>query len=106
MDTPELGKLLPGDERRRDAIHVAIAPATALTRLKPGEHVGIASFKDGEAQVDNLAGAVVGIVDPFLTDDLQAGDRFWLLLYPKSITTLRHYWSHPAFSLQAQSKSG
>lgn len=81
------------DTAKRDAIHLAVVPAIAGANLKPGMHVEI---KDGVAyKADVYKG--VGIVDPFLRNQINKGERFWLILYPRTITSLRHVWSHPDF---------
>lgn len=89
--TPNIGELCK-DDSRRDAIHFAVAPVVADTDLRPGDHVGVA---DGRASRD---GAAVGIVDPFLKGVVRKGQRFWLFLYPNTVTSLRHVWTHPAFT--------
>lgn len=84
-------KPMAGDER--DAIHVAVVPMVASEMLRPGQRVGVL---DGE-----LAGPsedVVGVVDPYLTDVVFKGERFWLCLLPNTVTGMRHHWSHPVFS--------
>ena len=72
---------------RRDAIHLAVEPTIAAKRLFPGQDVGI----------DGTTVNPVGIVDPFLTRAVEPGERFWLVVYPRQITSLRHVWTHPAF---------
>jgi hypothetical protein len=89
----KLGNLITKYEDR-DAVHTAIAPVIAGEHLKRGERIsitkGIASRKMGNNHV--------GIVDPFLPfEDVKEGDKFWACLYPNSIVSLRHHWSHPAF---------
>lgn len=96
---PELGKLAP-DDSKRDAIHVAVAPVEAACVLLPGQRVALND--EGKAvRVDgqSSAGKAIGIVDPFLDayHAVRPGERFWLCLFPSTITSLRHEWTHPAF---------
>jgi hypothetical protein len=92
QNCPNLGKLIDGDERR-DAVHIAVAPVEAAQRLTPGQHVGLSD--DGRAIA---SGVPIGVVDPFLTTAVEPGQRFWLFMYPNTITSLRHVWTHPAFA--------
>lgn len=87
---PNLGNLVQ-EPARRDAIHIAVAPVEAGYDLQPGEHVGI---EHGKA-VSHVE--TIGIVDPFYKGTVHRGERFWLFLYPGTITSLRHVWTHPAF---------
>jgi hypothetical protein len=89
---PGIGKLITEPNPQRDAIHVAVAPVVAAHNLNPGTHVSL--DENGRAVMDGLC---LGIVDPFLKGTVLAGERFWLFLYPGTITTLRHHWEHPAF---------
>jgi hypothetical protein len=83
------------DERAgRDAIHVAVEPCKAGEKLYPGQDIGV---EDGIAYASRAAGNCFGIVDPFLKNPVLPGEHFWMLLYPRTITSLRHVWSHPAF---------
>lgn len=79
----------------RDAIHLAVEPAIAGETLTPGQHVG---FLDGIAMPSHEPS--VGIVDPFLKDVIEEGQRFWLVVYPRQIKSLRHVWTHDAFDGQ------
>lgn len=95
MNNDQLGKI-PGMGAMRDAIHIAIAPVVAAKVLSAGDHVG--PTKDGRYAMTSNP---VGIVDPFRGPGvIAAGEKFWLLLYPNTITTLRHNWTHPAFSTE------
>lgn len=82
----------------RDAIHLAVEPVEAGEELKPGEDIGIGD--DGKAYGSDMANhgfKRVGIVDPFLPRNVQPGERFWLVVYPRMISSLRHVWDHPDF---------
>lgn len=85
-----IGKLID-QERGRDAIHIAVAPIEAGEKLNPGERVGI---EHGKAMAIDPS---IGIVDPFLMKPVRRGERFYLFLFPGTITSLRHEWIHPAF---------
>lgn len=85
-----LGTIIEGGGR--DAIHLAVEPVVASETLAPGQHIGI---MDGKATA--FPEKFLGIVDPFLKDTIQEGQRFWLIVYPRQITSLRHVWTHPDF---------
>ena len=91
MSEANLGKLID-ETAQRDAIHVAIAPVVAAEWLETGEHVGL--LPDGRASKRSRR---IGVVDPFLRESVAPGQRFYMVLYPKTITSLRHDWTHPDF---------
>lgn len=86
-----LGTLITANEKR-DAIHLAVENVVAKQLLLAGEHVTADGHRVGASHPH-----AVGIVDPFLTDPVEEGQRFWLVIYPRQIHSLRHVWTHPAF---------
>lgn len=90
MENPKLGRT-PRLNDGRDAVHVAIMAVIADITLLPGQHVGLTSKHRATTETTKM----VGIVDPFLTKPVHAGQLFYLLLYPDAITSLRHVWTHP-----------
>lgn len=94
--TPALGDLITDGDRRRDAVHVAVAPVTAAERLAPGQHVGF--VRAGDMESVGPSDDPIGVVDPFLRTDGRPGERFWLFVYPNTVASLRHVWTHPAFA--------
>lgn len=89
-----IGRIIE-QERHRDAIHIAVAPVEAGSDLKAGDLVGLMKGKAFHA----FPGLIepLGVVDPFLRNVVLPGQRFYLFLFPGSITSLRHEWEHPAF---------
>lgn len=89
----------------RDAIHLAVEPATAGERLLPGQHIGLMNGKAHAATGGARDWAVkkLGIVDPFLAEPVEKGQKFWLVVYPRQISSLRHVWTHPDFVDEAAS---
>lgn len=85
-----LGNIIETGER--DAIHLAVEPCVAYENLYPGQHIGILDGKGSTKAQKKL-----GIVDPFITGFIPEGKMFWLVVYPRQITSLRHVWTHPEF---------
>jgi hypothetical protein len=81
----------PSKYADRDAVHVAVIPMIAGEKLLPGTHVSVV---DGKCFA---SGNLVGIVDPYRAHHvIKEGESFWLCLYPKSVTSIRHHWTCPA----------
>lgn len=105
-----LGTLI-GPNERRDAIHLAVEPVEAADVLDPGQHVCIENGKayladlDAQGRVMHQRSAhraatarrAMGIVDPFLDQTVFPGERFWFIMYPRQVRSLRHVWTHPDF---------
>lgn len=94
MSEVKLGKLIDSPVGR-DAVHVAIAPVVCADEsLIPGSHVGLVGNTNA---VSIYSHPYVGVVDPFLMGKVKHGEQFYLCLYPNTVTSLRHVWTHPAF---------
>lgn len=89
-----IGQLIGGDAKR-DAIHIAVAPVTAAQRMQPGQRIGPVG---GDTTQAAPSASPIGIVDPFLTEPVELGQRFFMFLLPNTITGLRHEWTHPVFN--------
>lgn len=101
-----IGSLIPhGEIPERDAIHIAVAPVVAMTLLVPGQHIGF--IQEGDLRlVGTTSSKLIGIVDPFLKQVVQPNQSFWMFLYPQTITSLRHLWTHPAFKAEHKPSAG
>lgn len=85
---------------KRDAIHLAVEAVEAAYPLKPGQRIGIIKGKAyGSLASLNEEENVPyhGIVDPFLTNGPKTGERFWFVMKPREVRSLRHVWEHPDF---------
>jgi hypothetical protein len=91
-DALETLGMIIDNTQKRDAIHLAVEPCKAAEKLYAGEHVGLT-----EQEASKNADKLLGIVDPFLDKPVNPGEYFWLVVYPRQITSLRHVWTHPNF---------
>ncbi|MDE2010251.1 MAG: hypothetical protein KGJ09_09280 [Candidatus Omnitrophica bacterium] len=92
--TRKIGTIL--DEfAKKDAIHIAVAPVVAGEELQPGDKIVLT--QEGKAVKCTVISAL-GLADPFIArEKIKKDERFYLFLYPGTITDLRHEWYHPAF---------
>jgi hypothetical protein len=96
MDNLGIGKPIT-THQERDAIHIAIIPVIAGETLNPGQAVGVAETYGENTHTAYINEKPVGIIDPFLTRRIGQGETCWLFLYPNTVTSLKHNWSHPEF---------
>ena len=92
-DALETLGMIHTNNEKRDAIHLAVIAVTAGEPISPGAHI---VYDEGTAY-NCEEGKGQGIADPFLTALVEPGQRFWLIIYPRQIRSLRHVWEHPAF---------
>lgn len=99
-DIPNIGEV-PGENAKRDAVHIAVAPLIAGEHLQRGARVGIhkgKAYMPGHEVYVKYELKTIGIVDPYMKElFVKRDEKFWLFLYPNTITSLRHVWTHPAF---------
>lgn len=89
----------------RDAVHIALASVRAYEDLNPGDRLCFAVKGDdkwvkkdtGDWEKD---GNALGIADPFITQPINKGSWFYIFLFPGSIKSLKHEWTHEDFSIQ------
>jgi hypothetical protein len=93
-DTSNIG-LIHNRPLPNDAIHIAIAQVVAGEPLKAGDRVGWLEGKEG---VVSKSDNPLGIIDPFLTQDVSKDCQCYLFLFPNTVTSLTHQWEHPAFN--------
>lgn len=93
-----IGKLITTDDLfKKDAIHIAVAPVIAMDILYPGAPLGFSEPGNTQKVEVNRVNSI-GIVDPFLPSPVKEGEKFFMFLFPNTITGLRHDWNHPAFT--------
>ena len=79
----------------RDAIHLAVEPVICgPENLQAGRLIRLVN---GNVAISAKTEAATGIVDPFIAGTIKPGQRFWFVVLPRTITSLRHVWSHPSF---------
>lgn len=109
MRQVELGKLIEG-AAFRDCVHVAVLPVEALENLEPGTHVIVLTEPTAPGSYLARAGAdgeeCLGIVDPFLRGPVPKGARFYVFVYPGTITDMRHAWQHPLLRSSMKTSEG
>ena len=72
--------------------------------MEPGQPINFVEGSKLSVEVVPLEDSI-GIVDPFLSAEVNTGERFWLVVHPRQITSLRHVWTHPAFDDEEEDTS-
>ena len=102
MSKVQIGKLID-DKASKDAVHVAVFPAFSTHILKPGQRVHLlvsrTNYRGLYEVVPEEIGIseAVGVVDPFLKEDINPGQAFFVMVFPDDIGELHHEWKHSKF---------
>lgn len=84
----------------KDAVHFAVLPViSADDYLYAGNQIKFVFGSTTHVKSARDGASAQGVVDPFITDSIQKGDRFFMFMNPGSITSLRHEWTHPALDV-------
>lgn len=92
----KVGEFINSDVKR-DAVHVAVIPAVSTGGiLKRGDKVSVVEvLNNGDLlKVSAATEEYVGIVDPYLKQDVGRDDKFWVFLKPNLARELRHSWKY------------
>lgn len=102
--TVELGRLIYGHQER-DAVHFAVVPVIASEPLVRGQRIKLTrDTKDHVSPAET--NDYIGIVDPFLySDRVERHSKFFMVLRPGSVTSMRHHWNSPDFSAAVDAES-
>lgn len=98
-----LGRLIQG-AASKDAVHIAVAPVQSRKPLERGQLVkfdyGDPSPYDDDGYyvvpADKRSEAL-GYVDIYLEKDPEAEERFYVMLFPGTVLSMKHVWTHPLF---------
>lgn len=116
QEVPKVDELIVDGDKRRDAIHVAIAPVMAANDLRPGWPVRFLTDTEYEEYLEGGGKApkieavfktelederCIGVISPFLktrTGLVHSGERCYAFILPNTVTSLRHVWVNPKFT--------
>lgn len=91
---PKIGEVGTADMGVLDAFHIPGMLVRSLQELWPGDRVRMSNTGKTvlpvEDQGDGNFVAVVGIIDPFLTQSIAPGESVWMLFMPGQTNGLRH----------------
>jgi hypothetical protein len=83
----------PPNTGLRDAIHVAVVSLVSHGPLSRGDKVTW-HHKGVSVRLCKYDEKEIGVVNPFLD---RTGGVVWVMLYPNTVTGMKHHWSHPDF---------
>lgn len=102
MNELNIGQVIEGIYPLRDAIHIPVVQVICdEDHLDAGQRIALRAGTDLAYKEEYRS---TGVVDPYLDGSLMRGDKFWMFLFPGTVTGMVHQWKHPEFThLEASS---